>query len=324
MKNLFHFLPFMLSLLIITPSSYGQRYLTKVFDKIEKKTVVYRTKVKEQLAMDIFSPIDDKNAERPVILYVHGGGFSGGKRDLPDHIQFCEDMAKRGYVAITMSYSLVMKGKSFGCDLPAKTKIETFKSAAMDIAYATNYLIQHKASLKINARQIVLAGSSAGAEAVLHAAYMKESWQDGNKSVLKNDFKFGAVISMAGAIFDISLINEKSAIPSQLFHGTCDNLVPYGKASHHYCNEDQPGYLELYGAYAIAQRLKEINAGYYLVTGCNDGHEWNITPILDHKDLIVDFIYNDMMKGVLRFEHVLKQNPKACKIEKALPHPSCN
>jgi predicted esterase len=63
---------------------------------------------------------------------------------------------------------------------------------------------------------------------VLHAAFWPETQQ-----ALPADFKYGGLISMAGAIFDLALINEQSAMPIQLFHGSCDNLVPYGSAPHH-------------------------------------------------------------------------------------------
>ena len=290
----------------------GQRYLDEVFEKTSKKTVMYLDKGHEKLSMDIFTPANDTSKNRPVMLYVHGGGFSGGKRDLPNHVKFCEMLARKGYVAITMSYSLVMKGKSFSCDQLAEVKVRTFRSVAQDIAYATHYLIENKNELGINDSKIVLAGSSAGAEAVLHAAYWKSSWQQDNKIILDNSFQYGGVVSMAGAMVDIKMINTASAIPTQLFHGTCDNLVPYATASHHYCDYDKPGYLILYGAKSIANRLDELQKSYYLVTGCNGGHEWNDLPIREYTELITDFFYTDVLAGEFRQIHLVKSSTRNC------------
>ena len=297
---------------VLPYSSLAQRYLDETFESTTRKTVVYLEKPGEKLAMDIIAPANDTERNRPVLLYVHGGGFSGGKRDHPNHIKFCETLAKKGYVAITMSYSLVMKGKSFSCDQLADVKIKTFRSAARDIAYATRYLIDNKSALGINEEQIVLAGSSAGAEAVLHAAYWKATWQKDGNAILDNDFRYGGVISMAGAIVDEKLVTAASAIPTQLFHGTCDNLVPYATAPHHYCDYEQPGYLILHGAQSIADRLNQLHKSYFLVTGCHGGHEWNNLPIREYTHLVGDFFYNDVLGGEFRQLHIVKKNARNC------------
>ncbi len=295
----------------------AQRYLEEVFKETTKETVVYLDKGQEKLSMDIFSPVNDTAKNRPVMLYVHGGGFAGGNRDHPNHIKFCEALARRGYVAVTMSYSLLMKGKSFSCDQLAEVKVKTFRSVARDIAHATSYLIENKNKLGINQSQIVLAGSSAGAEAVLHAAYWKSSWLKEKKAILDNSFQYGGVVSMAGAIVDIKLINKVSAIPTQLFHGTCDNLVPYATAPHHYCDYEKPGYLILHGAKSIADRLDELQKSYYLVTGCNGGHEWNDLPIREYIPLIADFFYHDVLAGEFRQIHTVKSSTRNCTNESA-------
>lgn len=309
--------------IIVSNFVHAQRYQNEVFENTNRKTVIYLDKGDEKLAMDIIVPAADTAKSRPVVLYVHGGGFSGGKRDHPNHIKFCETLARMGYVTITMSYSLVMKGKSFSCDQLAEVKIKTFRSVAQDIAHATNYLLKNKTELGINEAQIVLAGSSAGAEAVLHAAYWKASWQNDGKIILKDDFQFGGVISMAGAIIDANLISAESAVPTQLFHGTCDNLVPYAMASHHYCDYEQKGYLLLYGANSIANRLGQLQKGYFLVTGCNGGHEWNDLPIREYIQLITDFLYTDVIAGEFRQLHIVKRNGRNCTNESATLPSEC-
>ena len=289
--------------------SLGQvRYKDDIFSEVSQTTYTYFTKPSEELKIDVFQPVADNESDRPLLIYVHGGGFSGGKRDLPDHLEFCKTMAKKGYVTATMSYTLVMKGKSFGCDRPAPEKIETFLLTARDISRATKFMLDKQRDFRINPDKIVLLGSSAGAEAILHAAYWKATYKDESGTILAADFQYGGVVSMAGAITDIEWITTSNAIPSQFFHGTCDNLVPYDNAPHHYCTAENPGYLMLHGGHAIAEHLRALGDAYYLVTGCNGGHEWNITPIQNHMDLIVDFIYNDVISEAKR----QSQNPNRC------------
>lgn len=294
------------------------RFKNQVFERTVMRTVTYLEKSNEKLQMDIYQPEGDTKVSRPMVLYVHGGGFSGGDRAHPNHVAFCKELAKKGYVTASMSYSLVRKGKSFNCDTQASDKIETFKLAANDIASATKYLLEHQQELGISTKQIVIAGSSAGAEGVLHAAYWNVGRKIDNVNILPEGFRFGGVISMAGALIDEKFITSHSAIPSQFFHGTCDNLVPYGTASHHYCDYGKSGYLTIYGGKSLADRLQILNKGYYLVTGCDGAHEWNDLPIRSHTDLITDFLYYDVIQGQFRQIHTVKfKEDSTCNIKVA-------
>lgn len=184
-----------------------QRFLHSVFDSVSIQTFSYFEDESQELQMDVYSPQGDTAKHRPVLLYVHGGGFAGGRRDEERYTEFCKTMAKKGYVAITMSYTLVMKGKSFSCDQPAPNKIKTFKQVGQDISRATRYLIAQQSSLKIDTNRIVLLGSSAGAEAVLHAAYWNDTWKDDRQVILPDQFKYAGVVSMAGALVSTDLIS---------------------------------------------------------------------------------------------------------------------
>ncbi len=254
----------------------------------EMKTVIYE----DTLAMDVFLPKTKTNSLRPMLIYVHGGGFSGGKRDLKNHIWFCEYFAKQGWVTATISYHLTMKGKSFSCDQAVQNKIETIFTAAQNVNQATAFLITRSNEYKIDPERIVIAGSSAGAEAVIHSAYWKKTQRD----ILDSTFKYAGVISMAGALLDENWITKDSAIPTALFHGTCDNLVPYATASHHYCEASDPGFMMLFGSAAIASKLESLNKGYYFVTDVNGGHEWNEKPIWsNYVYMIEDFLLKDVL-----------------------------
>ncbi|MGJ3234014.1 alpha/beta hydrolase [Marivirga sp.] len=284
--------------LSLSVNSYAQRYESQIFDKVNMKTVAYIDTDEKSLEMDIYTAEKDSLEKRPVVLFVHGGGFAGGARNELEIMEFCRNMARRGIVAVSMSYTLVMKGQSFSCDQAAKNKMNTFKQVGLEISHATNYLLAHEEELKINPNKMILAGSSAGAEAVLHAAF----WPEAN-SPLPDDFQYGGLISMAGAIYNLELINKETAIPMQFFHGTCDNLVPYGSAPHHYCEEKDTGYLMLHGPGAIREKLHAINEGYYIITGCNDNHSWAGKPFKYFRAEIADFIYHDVVLEKFRQHH---------------------
>jgi acetyl esterase/lipase len=283
---------FTVALLFILATGWGQnRYEDYLFEETVRSTETYYQKPQEDLKVDIFQPKGDEATDRPLLLYVHGGGFAVGERDHPNHIRFCEKMAQRGFVSATMSYSLVMKGKSFGCDRPAPEKIQTFLHTARDISRATQFFIEQSERYGIDPGKIIILGSSAGAEAVLHAAYWKATYEDEGGTILDPSFRYAGVVSMAGAITNLNWITRESAIPTFLFHGTCDNLVPYGTAPHHYCDAQEPGYLVLHGAYSVAEKLKALGKPYVLVTGCRGRHDWNDKPLKEMEPKIAEYIH---------------------------------
>jgi acetyl esterase/lipase len=257
---------------------------------LRRDTFVYTQKAGQDLELDVYR-IDTAEETAPwaTFLYFHGGGFSEGSRREARYVQFMEKLARLGYVAVAASYHLSMKGKSMSCDQLQSRKITAFRSAAEDVWAATRYLIEHAEELNILPHSIILAGSSAGAEAVVNAVYWPEGEMGLEKRDLPLDFAYAGLLSMAGAILELDWIKSENAIPSLLFHGEDDPLVPYGSHSHHYCRPDQPGYLPLYGAGSIAAQLKQLGCSYHLITGLEGGHGWADKPMFDHVDLIEDF-----------------------------------
>jgi acetyl esterase/lipase len=291
-----------------------ERYLTQIFDSVEVHTYTYIVKDGVNLDLDVYTPFGDSDVDRAVLLYIHGGGFSEGTRDGSEIPGFCRQLAGYGYVAVSMSYRLTRKGQptGFGCDCPAEEKLNTFQAAREDIQDATFFLIQNREMLGIDPQRVILAGSSAGAEAALIAAYMPPNCFD----LPSGPVSYAGVISMAGAIPYLENLYEDSAVPTLFFHGTCDNLVPYGTAPHHYCQSNKPGFLTLHGSYTLSQKLGELGVPYWLHTTCGGGHELNISPLRDYFDEIIEFCHDYLIGGSGENRHtIIPGNAKACEYE---------
>lgn len=271
-----------------------ERYLESSFDEIKMETYTYSTKDGENLDLDIYLPEFDSEEKRPTLIYVHGGGFSEGTRDNKGTQEFCNQLAGYGYVVVSMSYRLTRKDKpeGFGCDCSATDKLNTFYAAVEDVQDATFFLIQTREQFAIDPQKIILAGSSAGAEAVLNTAYQPPYCY----GLDSGPVSFAGVIGMAGAIPDTIALYEESAVPSLLFHGTDDNLVPYATAPHHYCDEKSAGYLILHGSNTIAKKLELLEVPYWLHTTCGGGHEMANKPMTMYFDEIVEFCYTFVVK----------------------------
>lgn len=288
-------------LLYIVGNISGQnRYRGFFTDSVTVENFVYATKGGVQLKLDVYQPFNDRGEDRVLVLYVHGGGFSGGTHNDENSVSFCTKLAEMGYVSASMSYRLTRKGKpgAFGCDCPAAEKIVSFEAAAEDIRDAVSFFVKNKEMLRVNTQKIIMAGSSAGAEAILYAGYKPPTYYDYPVS-------YAGLISMAGAIPDTSVINNETAVPTLFFHGTCDNLVPYASAPHHYCEEGKPGYLILHGSYSIAKKLRSLNAPYWLHTSCGAAHELSWVPKLEYFDEITEFCYQYVIKGQKEFRETI-------------------
>lgn len=285
-----------------------ERYLEPITDDIQTETQTYVSKDSQNLDLDIYFPQYDSNSERVTLIYIHGGGFQVGQRNSANIQKFCTELAQYGYVVASISYRLTRKGKpgGFGCDCPATEKRNTLYAAVEDIQDAAFFLIQHREKFGIDPQKIILAGSSAGAETALNAAYQPPYCY----GLDSGPVSFAGVISFAGAIPDTTVIYAESAIPSLLFHGTNDQLVPYGTAPHHYCKKGSPGYLILNGSKTIATKLNKLNVPFWLHTTCGAGHEIANIPMTKYFDDIVNFCYHYVVKEDGKIKYTLVEGDK--------------
>lgn len=279
----------------------SKQIIVDLGDKIYSKTYNYiNEELNSKLSFDLYTSKKTK-INSPLIIYVHGGGFSGGSKNDKHVEEFCISMAKKGFNIASISYRLTMKNYGFGCNTKSNLKIQAFNNASQDVSYATKFILKNKNKLKINTTKIILMGSSAGAEAVLNLVYVYDN------NILAKDFKYAGVVAMAGAITSTDKITKNRAIPTQLFHGTNDELVPYDIAPHHYCKKDSKGYLILYGSRAIANKLKDIKSSYYLYTIEAGNHSWSSKPMYLCKKEILDFINNYVLKNSENKEIIVKK-----------------
>lgn len=122
----------------------------------------------ERHRLDLFLPPASKDAApRPVFLFVHGGGFTGGDKHRPGshlHDNVGRWAADEGLAGININYRLA--------------PTHGWPSAAEDIARAIDWLGAHAQRLGIDASRIVLAGHSAGAAHV--AGYIAHRGRHGS------------------------------------------------------------------------------------------------------------------------------------------------
>lgn len=274
------------NLLFILLTFYSFSGYTQDSSEVNKLTLTY----KDTLQLDFYSPIKPQQKEMPLLLLMHGGGFAVGKRDGKLESRFCIEMAKMGYTVASISYRLTRLNDPLSCDCASDKKVKTFVNGAEDLANALVFLSGQQ-SLQFNRNKIILIGSSAGAETVLHLAFMNDDYRF--KHI--NSVKVAGIVSFSGAMMNASYISESNAVPSLFIHGEKDLLVPFGTGAHHFCAEDKAGYLMLEGPKTMTEKLKKLGISYYLAYDPEGGHDW-ANKAYKQKELIHQFIQDIILE----------------------------
>jgi acetyl esterase/lipase len=264
------------------------------------QTINYLKNDVDSLDLNFFQPANAAT-QTPLVIFVHGGGFSAGSRNAGTN--FGKYLASNGFACASITYTLYMKDKDFGCNGILSEKVKAIRYGASDLWAATQYLIQHAEELNIDTTKIFIAGASAGAETVLHAAYWNRPQMSLFNTSLSPTFKYAGIISGAGAIMDLNLITKQNAVPTLLFHGDADRLVPYATAAHHFCPGNASGWLMLFGSKSIYDHMQEIGRDARLITFKGGNHDYNFYYFSKETQVLVDFL-NKVLKGKKIGKHI--------------------
>ena len=255
-----------------------------------QKTIVYDQK--NNLGFDIYYPKNYKeNQTYNVFAWVHGGGFSGGSKTDPDEIKRMKDAQERGFVAISISYRLLANSSAgFGCDLPKQEKLKIFKEASFDVLKALDYVQNNQKSLKFNINKMILGGSSAGAETVLNAHYLRDLWF-GNQF---NQIKIDGLVSYAGAVVDERYVTPTNILPTVYVHGLSDDVVPSNNAPHRRCLSNQQGFFPLAGSQSLENLNRDFRQSSLSIFSKTGKHEWSGLK-KEYLNNVFDFINNSII-----------------------------
>ena len=284
-----------ISLFFSTLISQNTRYLDIVFDQVNKtEDVVYGNApdlpfwflfewntIDIDLDMDIYEPVGDTLTARPVIIFIHTGAFFSGHNELDDVVDLSIASAKRGYVAVSINYRL-------GLNILSEYSGERAVYRGMqDASAAIRYLKEFHEEYNIDPENIFVWGTSAGSFIGLHLAYSQDDERpestygsgsdpdlgcidcEGNNYI--HNSKPKALVSCWGAIGNLGWIDAVDNIPTVMFHGTLDPIVPF--------NSGYPFTIDIalpivYGSNLIHDRLNELNIENILYAANGELHEY--------------------------------------------------
>lgn len=245
----------------------GIRYLDPVFSTTVTKDLTYGSAVNDQgktqtLKLDLYRPAGDTATGRPAVVVVHGGAFIVGNKS--NGAVWAEDLAKRGYVAVSIDYRLATK--DINSDVAAY--IGAMYDAKHDAQAAVRWLRKNAATYGIDPDRIGMTGGSAGAATSLLVAF------DGADVGTSGNPGYSSAVNAVVANSGTMGTNLQSAddAPSLMLNGTADTTVKYANAKatcdkaravHLWCTlVTFPGTAHTVGAYQ-PDLLKSMTATYF-------------------------------------------------------------
>lgn len=251
---------------------------------ITKETHTFAVKDGEELLLDAyFDPSVTVKGKRPVFIYVFGGSWENGSKE--NGAQTAQFFAKEGFLGVSINYRLGIRKykKDHGLPqngYPGQDHFAEAYSYAIDLGVedlfdATRFIIDNAEKWNIDTEKIILCGSSAGAINSVTAEWMISNEMPLAKAHLPEGFNYGGVISQAGGVWknDPSEPVWKNApCPMLFFHGTKDQLVPYGSS-----NYGGIGFGAFGGGF-LKEQFKQNKFPHYSVTVTDADHMIAMLP----------------------------------------------
>jgi dienelactone hydrolase len=236
---------------------------------------------------DLYESKQDTTALRPLIIWMHGGGFKFGSKDQAGIKLWSKTFAERGYVAVAINYRLGRKNFSFSyTDL-----VKNCYNAVQDLRRAILFFKSNYARFGIDTSRIVVAGNSAGGITALQAVYSREDGGGADRDSI------AAIVNFWGGIFNPDWL-QQARVPIVSVHGKKDNIVNY----------DHKGY-PLYGGYAIHKKADSLGIPNRLKLYDDYSHELqkHFNPLfagagtkkrwLEAGQFAADFLYEELWGG---------------------------
>lgn len=171
----------------------------------------------EPLHLDLYLPADDAAGLRPVIVWIHGGGFRPGNDKQQKYIvRLATEFAGRGYVGVAPDYRVR--------ENPKADWRGTGVDAMTDIRAALAWVRAKASAYRIDPRRIALAGGSAGGMIMHNLCHDPVAPLDAAR-----DGIFAAISLWGPPKTDTRLFERVNPTcpPTLFIHGTADALVPY-------------------------------------------------------------------------------------------------
>ncbi|NLX72314.1 MAG: alpha/beta hydrolase fold domain-containing protein [Bacteroidales bacterium] len=233
-----------LILLFLNFSAYSQRYLSYVFSELDSVIggnygyAIDYLGNNQNLLFDFYAPRLDPVQQRPLIIYIHGGGFTSGTREYQSIKLLSQKMARKGYAVASIDYRLDPKFRLYDSESDRRAMTD----AMHDAKQAIRYFKANAEYFKIDTNRVFIGGESAGAITAMMAAYVDK--QDemipypmanpnnpiGSSSNSHVGNQVHAIMCLCGMFIDPTAIESSNEAPILWTHGSADTYIPISLA----------------------------------------------------------------------------------------------
>lgn len=236
---------------------------------------------------DLYRPpaeMETGGSKFPGILIIHGGGWTGGKRDAAREINIGTTLAMRGYVCLSIDYALATPGHP------------TWPRNLQDCKRAVRWLRKNAAQYRIDAAHIGAIGGSAGGHLTACVAVMGPD----SKLDPAEDAEISCRVQAAAPMYPHGA--SEMNFNHSMFPGPRDQFADlYKQASPiHHITPDDPPLLILHGtadkttpldqSTRFAERCKQVGVEHDLVIIEDAPHSFHLQPRQrDLRDLVGGF-----------------------------------
>jgi len=248
---------------------------------VVEKDLVYGRADGGDLKLDLARPADGEGL-RPAIVFIHGGGWHGGSR--LSYESHCQEAARRGYVAVTITYRLMQFDKS---KKETTTATTIFPAQVHDAKAAVRWLRANAEKYQVDAKRIGVTGGSAGGHLSLMVGLTDaDARLEGGSGNPDQSSRVQAVVNVFGPT-DMASCFQASSVPwiFRLFlGGTLEQAARRYEAASPttYVSGDDPPVLTLHGdrdklvplwqAKLLDEKMKAAGAPHTLLVMEGQGH----------------------------------------------------
>jgi acetyl esterase/lipase len=219
MKNFLFIIAFIACIFDITQGfsqTSGEIENIYIENDLEFASYINSKGLSESLRLDLYQLKTCETNKRPVIIFVHGGGFSQGDKQQELYKKMAATFSGNGYVALSVNYTLMDPNTSYHRGVLDRDIDQILK--------VVRWLKNNKIKYKVDMSKVLLCGDSAGGGIVVNTSLN-----------CKESFRFAGCIDLWGGMpgekrwespiypYEIS----DCVPPLCIIHGSKDKVVPY-------------------------------------------------------------------------------------------------
>jgi acetyl esterase/lipase len=139
--------------------------------------------------LDLYYPAGAARSDRAAVVFIHGGGFTGGDKAEYRSSSVSADLCRAGYVVVSSNYVLGPKDKP-----------GVWPQNIADCRNAVRWVRAHAKELGVDPTRIAVAGGSAGGYLALMVGLSDDKTGPGGDPAAKISAKVSGIIDMYGVV----------------------------------------------------------------------------------------------------------------------------